>query len=231
MTSRNGMERHPITRCVSLSLKRHWNSVVSGCFVGGGGGRPSVVLALVSAAAEDASTRSRACFFRAARRRSGSVVRVVRRRHGARRPSGWRRPAAPASLDVRRRAGLLVRRRTAGDRSRCRARRVQVAVRRRLGAAGEVFGVDHRPALELAVVVDDLDVARSLRSPACPTAGRPLAVTMPAGGVNHSGLSSSRRGLHELRPDRHRDVGGEAVRQNRARLIEPDPDAGRRASA
>ena len=53
------------------------------------------------------------------------------------------------------------------------ARRVQVAVRGRLGAAREVLGVDHRPRLELAVACRPPRRARSRRSPACPTGGRP----------------------------------------------------------
>ena len=44
--------------------------------------------------------------------------------------------------------------------------------------------------------------------------------------MNHSGLSPRVAAFMNVRPERHRDVGGEAVRQDRARLIEADPDAG-----
>ena len=102
---------------------------------------------------------------------------------------------------------------------------MQLAVRRRLGAHGEVLGVDHRLALDGAVLADDGDVLAARR--------RELAREAAHRRRRHARrrrepcrLVVFRRRLHELRPQRHRDVGGEAVRQNRLGLIEADPHAG-----
>ena len=93
--------------------------------------------------------------------------------------------------------------------------------------ASEVLGVDHRARARAG---RPLPTTSTSSHPSVAELARQAADASPSstpdGGVNHSGLSSRVADLHELRPERHGDVGGEAVRQNRPRLVEPDPDAG-----
>ena len=94
-----------------------------------------------------------------------------------------RRAAAPAS------------RRAAEDRRRASSTMPRVGCWSqnvgRLGAAREVFGVDHRPAFEPAVSCRRPRRPRSRRSPACRTGGRRSRVVDPGRRRrSHSGLSS-----------------------------------------
>ena len=59
-----------------------------------------------------------------------------------------------------------------------------------------------------------------------PDSRQTLAVVTPGGACSHSGLSPRVAAFMNAAQTGTAIVAGEPVRQNRARLIEPDPDAG-----
>ncbi len=100
----------------------------------------------------------------------------------AARPAG-RRPPGPTALAAgpahehivgmrRRGRRFLAGAEEAGQLRHQAVGRMQIANRRRLGSAGEVLGVDHRPVLELSGGADDLRVLAAVGCEACPTGGR-----------------------------------------------------------
>src|SRR6476659_5063263 len=112
-----------------------------------------------------------------------------------------------------------------GESIQDRRRLVDRADGRRLCSAREILRVHHRPRLELAVLRNDLR-----RLAAC---GGQLAREATdvdpddvLGFVEPLSLGAFRRPLHEAGPDRHGDIGGVAVGDDRPGLVEADPDAG-----
>src|SRR5690242_2462213 len=71
---------------------------------------------------------------------------------------GRRRGGRQAGVFDSRRLRLLLMAEQPGDPRHQPARRVNIAVGCRLGAADKIFGIDHRSVLDGAVVVDHLDV-------------------------------------------------------------------------
>ena len=173
------------------------------------------------AAAEDARPEAALLLRRfgglepAARPARGSAAATHRRRGS---PAVLEPSAAPASRSPPNTAAIA---------PKMPRRRVQVAVGRRLGARARSTRCRPSTAVEPSpLLVDDLDVLAALvgQLPRQPADRR--ASTMPGGRLEPFRLVALGRRLHEVRPQRHRDVGGKAVRQNRPRLIEADPDAG-----
>ena len=107
------------------------------------------------------------------------------------------------------------------------ARRMQIAERRRLGAASR--STRCRPS-------SGVRAGRWLLTTS--TSSQPSVASLPESRQTLRGGDAGRRrratracrrcvaAFMNFAHDRHRDVGGEAVRQNRVRLIEADPDAG-----